>query len=70
MRRALPKEEKIENQKRAQHFLHVIFSQNVMTKINNTHARSQFIPKRLRFQAIRYLLHISLPYLLIISYSG
>ena len=26
MRQALPKEEKIENQKRAQHFLHVIFS--------------------------------------------
>ena len=52
-----------ENQKRAQSFSIFRFSQNVMTKIYDIHAMSQFISKRLHLQASRYILYKTLFFL-------
>ena len=55
-----PSTSRNENQKRAQSFSIFRFSQNVMTKIYDIHAMSQFISKRLHLQASRYILYKTL----------
>ena len=58
-----------ENQKQAQSFSICRSSQNVMTKIYCIQAMSQFIPKRLHLQALRYFVHKTTFYLDTITYT-
>ena len=58
-----------ENQKQAQSFSICRSSQNVMTKIYCIQAMSQFIPKRLHLQALRYFAHKTTFYLDTITYT-